>query len=522
MTFNDAFTALSKSLLRDDTVEVKYAVEAQQRVEKQFASLLHHQTLPLEGWSPTMTQNFLHRVAELDSNNFLNNVGAGEREGRVTSSIIRNRHFGLSHGIGRSGDVSAVQPKAIGSSLLAKLTHRFILHLLRKEMNLESIKEVLLLPLATGMAISLVLQTIRYAAAPSAGASASTAKLLADQTVTKGRFQAFLAPAQKKYVVWTRIDQKTCLKAIVTAGFIPIIVDNVIDETSDAIKCDVEKVEEVFRKLPVEEILCVISVTSCFAPRVPDDIYGIAKLCKKHNVFHVINNAYGLQCTKICHKVNLTMKDEENCRVDFVVQSTDKNFLVPVGGSLVFSRSAAHIEKLSKTYAGRASISPILDLFISLLETGRVGYLAVRKQRATLVPYFIQELTAVTQRVGERLLVSTANTISFAITLTSLLPPTGTEPDEDRATQLTKFGSMLFARGVSGARVVPRAASKTVAGISFKAYGSSIDDYHSDYFTVACAIGISQPDIDLLVKRIEKCFKDYKRPVRTHLLGSDA
>ena len=38
----------------------------------------------------------------------------------------------LGHGIGRSGDITAVQPKAAGSSLLAKLTNSMVLDLLRR------------------------------------------------------------------------------------------------------------------------------------------------------------------------------------------------------------------------------------------------------------------------------------------------------------------------------------------------------------------------------------------------------
>lgn len=40
--------------------------------------------------------------------------------------------FRFGHGIGRSGDVSAVQPKAAGSSLLNKLTNSLLLDLLRR------------------------------------------------------------------------------------------------------------------------------------------------------------------------------------------------------------------------------------------------------------------------------------------------------------------------------------------------------------------------------------------------------
>lgn len=47
--------------------------------------------------------------------------------------------------------------------------------------------------------------------------------------------------------------------------------------------------------------------------------------------------------------------------------------MVPVGGSFIYSpkKSSALIEKISKNYPGRASMSPILDLFITLLQMGR-------------------------------------------------------------------------------------------------------------------------------------------------------
>ncbi len=47
----------------------------------------------------------------MDRNNFPDNVGVGEREARVASDLVARRHFRLAHGIGRSGDVAAVQPK---------------------------------------------------------------------------------------------------------------------------------------------------------------------------------------------------------------------------------------------------------------------------------------------------------------------------------------------------------------------------------------------------------------------------
>ena len=47
----------------------------------------------------------------MDSNNFLDNIGVGEREARVASGLVARRHYRLAHGMGRSGDVAAEQPK---------------------------------------------------------------------------------------------------------------------------------------------------------------------------------------------------------------------------------------------------------------------------------------------------------------------------------------------------------------------------------------------------------------------------
>ena len=161
-SFTDTLESVAASLLKDATVEVKSAVEAENRLEALFSNLLQHKVLPEEGWSDGLITSFLHRISQLDSNNFLGNVGAGEREGRVYSNLVRERHFQLAHGIGRSGDVAAVQPKAIGSSVLNKLTTNFVLHLLKKSLNMNEINAVLLLPMATGMAMSLVLLALRY------------------------------------------------------------------------------------------------------------------------------------------------------------------------------------------------------------------------------------------------------------------------------------------------------------------------------------------------------------------------
>lgn len=122
-------------------------------------TLLTHRNLPEKGWSEPCIEYVLQELSIMDSNNFETNVGVGEREGRILSPMVRRRHFGLAHGVGRSGDIGAVQPKAAGSSLLYKLTNILALQALR-DAGLKRIKSALVLPVATGMAITLTIRAI--------------------------------------------------------------------------------------------------------------------------------------------------------------------------------------------------------------------------------------------------------------------------------------------------------------------------------------------------------------------------
>lgn len=69
--------------------------------------------------------------------------------GRIYSSLVARRHSLLSHGIGRSGDINAVQPKAAGSSLLNKLTNELVLDAIHS-LGLRTITNAIVIPMATG------------------------------------------------------------------------------------------------------------------------------------------------------------------------------------------------------------------------------------------------------------------------------------------------------------------------------------------------------------------------------------
>ena len=140
-------------------------------------------------------RTLLNKMAVMDSNNFQSNTGVGEREGRIYSQLVKEKNFSMGHGIGRSGDVNALQPKAVGSSLMVKLTKAMTLNVLKKVVGLSCINDCIVLPFATGMSITLSLLALKS-----------------------------LKP-QAEYVIWPRIDQKTCLKSILTANLKPIVIE---------------------------------------------------------------------------------------------------------------------------------------------------------------------------------------------------------------------------------------------------------------------------------------------------------
>jgi len=470
---------------------------------KQYKSLFVNRRLPEYGWSDVQIQSLLFLFSTLDTNNKLlaacgNNeeedsrwCGVGEREGRVFSSLVAQRHWGLSHGMGRSGDITEPQPKAAGSSALVKLTLLLTLDALRRGSKLDAKGPAaygILLPLCTGMSISLLLGSIR--------AKEDNSDLRRD------------------VVLWSRIDQKSCFKAIHSAGLICIVVPTKIER--DEVVTDINAMEATLSEYG-DRVLAVITTTSCFAPRVPDAVDKVAKLCKTSNVYHVINNAYGLQCAKTSKLINRACVVG---RVDAVVCSTDKNFLVPVGGAIIVSPSKKMIGDVGKVYAGRASSSPIVDLFITLLSMGMNGYKRLLKERASILETFPDRLRIVAEKHGERLLLCPANTISFGLTLDGLArPKENNELDESYtqsvAKEITSFGAMLFSRCVSGTRIVPRAQLKNIGGQDFFGFGSSTNEYPHAYMTAACAIGVSITEVEEFYIRLDKTLAEFKRKKKT-------
>lgn len=505
----------------------------------QTKALFHHKRLPNVGWTDVQIQRLLFELSVLDTNceetvkcqqaissssKFSHRwTGAGEREGRIYSPLVSQRHYGLGHGIGRSGDVMEAQPKAVGSSALLRLTLRLTLDAVRRGAGLDGTVGKgdnqpsgpaafgTLLPVCTGMTMALVLSGLRDRAQRLNNTSASVDNECNNDIV------------ERNIVLWSRIDQKSCYKAILTAGFRCIVLPTKAHPDTDEVSTDLDALKLALDKYG-NCILAVLTTTSCFCPRVPDEIDLVAKIIQIWNsnnakdggvgISHVINHAYGLQCQLTNKLLNRACTIG---RVDAIICSTDKNFLVPVGGALIMSPNPNVIDSISQNYPGRASASPIVDLFITLLSMGLDGYKRILDERQQLINDFRRKLEEIAIAFDERILNCPRNTISFGITLDNLIMTNSsiTNNDFDRIRQaeqnkqITKFGSMLFTRCISGTRIVPRNERKTISSHTFIGYGSSHDTYPHAYMTAACAVGMSEGEINEFFVRLAKCWKDY-------------
>lgn len=326
-------------------------------------------------------------------------------------------------------------------------------------MGIRSTKKCILLPMATGMSIMLCLLALK-----------------------SYRMEA-------KYVLWSRIDQKSCFKCILTANLTPIVIDPIKNE--DELETNVAEFENQIHKLGATNIVAIVTTTSCFAPRGCDDVENIAALSKKHNIPHIINNAYGLQSTFLTHQIEQATRTGN---VDLFVQSTDKNLLVPVGGAIVAGTNKKLVDDVSKRYAGRGSSSQTLDVFMTLLSLGREGYMRLVQERKDLFVYLRQKLRNLSTRHNEKILLTKRNPISVAMSLENF----------DKA-KVSMIGSMLFTRGVSGCRVITTTDTKSIDGIKFQGWGSHIShSNNTPYITAAAGLGITKSDIDNFIDKLDK------------------
>ncbi|SCP05978.1 O-phosphoseryl-tRNA(Sec) selenium transferase, putative [Plasmodium ovale] len=403
--------------LEGGMISSKYSLMSRQTLNQKeniIWNILSHGRVPNEGLNEITIMTLLHQISSQNLCNSEKNVKIGERENRIYSAFVRSKYIGFGHGIGRSGNLEEAQPKSAGNSILAKVTTRMVKDIIRS-FGIKSCEEVYILPYATGMCISTCLLYLKR------------------------------LRTNSEYVLISRIDHKTCYKCIDFCNLKYIVIDMLYRDNE--LCTDIEKMKNVIEEHG-NKICCVISVTSSYAPRNADDIVKISLLCNKYDIPHIINNAFGLQCIYICKEIQKCF--DLKGRIDFIVQSCDKNFLLPVCGSIVFSSNKTKINEMKKLYPGRTPVHAYLDLFITLLELGKKKILQLRKERVKNFEWLKEQVIEICLKYNLHLIKSSRNFISMAINLNELYKYCG--KDNPRAISL--LGSFLFYRNVTGHRVI--------------------------------------------------------------------
>ena len=282
---------------------------------------------------------------------------------------------------------------------------------------------------------------------------------------------------KKRTVLLPRIDHRSLLKALDLMGINTQIVDGKI--FGDAVKVPIEDIEASLD----EDCFGVISITSFFPPREYDDIKEISKFAKENNLVHIVVNAYGVQSPEWMKMIRSAL---DAGRIDAIIQSTDKNFLTPVGGALIASPDVEIIQKISQAYAGRASASPIVSFLISMLSLGIKGYQDLLKQQQQNRDLLEDKLRLTATKINERLL-NVFNPVAVALSLKTL-----------KKQQLFALGGALYNLRVTGPRVFNPNESD---------FGTCCQNYHTPYITMNAAIGSTKEDVTFAVERFEKAYK---------------
>ena len=404
---------------------------------KPIKNLFEQRRVPEKGLEDDIIERFLSLLSLMDTDKDPLAARIGEREARVASKLISQLSAGFNHGVGRSGDLVASQPKAPGGSLMYYFSNKLAFDAL-KRLGLPNIRDAYVVPIATGMTLALILCAVR-------------------------------GKTGKREVVYPRVDHKSPLKGMEMVNMEPKIVDGTV--FGDAVRVPIEDVKRAVRK----ETAAIVSTTTFFPPREPDEVKEISKLAEELDVFHVINNAYGVQSREIMRMIRGAI---DAGRVDAIIQSTDKNFLTPVGGSIIASPNEDFLNRISESYPGRATAAPIVQFLAAILSLGVQGYQELRDEQEAnrkLLGTVMQELA---QKHGERVL-DTYNPIAAAMTLTKMDAKT--------------VGHHLYTMRVTGPRVLEPTD-----------FGVCCPCYTSPYITMNAAIGCTKGDIETAIRRLDK------------------
>ncbi|MFW9945900.1 MAG: O-phosphoseryl-tRNA(Sec) selenium transferase [Candidatus Odinarchaeota archaeon] len=412
--------------------------------------LFEQKAIPKEPWSDEQIEFFLQALSNMDTDKDYKAARVGEREARVASKIHLKTSSGFCHGVGRSGFLTAPQPKAPGGTIMYEITNYLAKNFLRK-FGLPNIKSAIVVPLCTGMSLALCIGALRP--------DWNNLNLLDKRTV--------LVP---------QIDHKSLIKGLDLMGVKRKTIEGKL--FGDAVRVPIEDIKS---KLD-NDCFAVISITSFFPPREFDNIKEISKFAKENDLIHVVINAYGVQSPEW---MELIRSGIDAGRVDAIIQSTDKNILTPVGGAIIASPNKDIITKISQAYAGRASATPVVNFLISMLSLGTEGYQKLINDQQKNRKLLKEKMSEVADKLNERIL-NIFNPVAVAMSLKNL-----------KKEYLSNLGGALYNLRVTGPRVYNPEEN---------VFGTCCSNYLTPYIVMNAAIGATSKDIVLAVERFEKAY----------------
>ena len=85
--------------------------------------LLEQKSIPAAPWAEEQISFFLQVLSNMDTDKDDKASRVGEREARIASRLHLLTSSGFCHGVGRSGYLTAPQPKAPGGSLMYEISN---------------------------------------------------------------------------------------------------------------------------------------------------------------------------------------------------------------------------------------------------------------------------------------------------------------------------------------------------------------------------------------------------------------
>ena len=99
---------------------------------KPIKILFEQKSVPEDPWNDEQIEFLFHILSQMDTDKDIDAARVGEREARIASKLHLKTSAGFCHGVGRSGFLTAPQPKAPGGSIMYELSNYLARSMLKR------------------------------------------------------------------------------------------------------------------------------------------------------------------------------------------------------------------------------------------------------------------------------------------------------------------------------------------------------------------------------------------------------